>query len=763
MGRFYKTATPNKLDFAMQLPEELMTRVAGMEGKAGGLIQGTPGYLNSQLQGTTFEAWSPELNKRFEDYESQSNSIAGQLQGSTNYSQLRKALPQISQLRQNIHADMTRGGAFDMISKYKQYNAHIAQMQKDKVNPQDIADWATHFKENLQPYQWDETTRTGTSINLSSIPDRFDHDKYLRENLTPAVLAQAYQMDDIVSYVDENGVTRDILDLQSTGLPAKYFYTSTGEKKYNIPSIGKLANEMLMGNQGYTDRAGFDYGIRKENLIDPETGLPATQERYNELIAQKDADIFSRRFMGSMYNKKATIEGDPVGAANLTKPKKASIPAVVVKSPTNAVDKESFKRTKMEELVQGLEGSGTPQNKGSIKDAQEVLQDMINSGAQQSDISKQKILIQNLQNDLATNQSIQNKANDFAINKMGVSQETINDAIAQEHLLADDAYDPYGSNPFWEIKNMEDPLNPTMNTSVPVLTARGEEMKKHLEDYRKYQDDWYEINENNVVEERYIAINPESDNGSVFLPVLSQAVINDSQLINPRTGKAHTLQIDGSSWIDENFTNIGQLISRVGGETGGLLDIAVDNGISYKPNSDGSATVRVRLDVPALNAANIEVQENPEGNILTFKVQNSSINSTASSIYADDKGPAAGIMAMTHPLYSQIDGFTSKGILAFGKTNYTGPDIFHTLSGDGAYSNAVYQITPGSNPNSFAITLRKPDGELIGVGDANKSYWEYDSQAGANQAIIRINDWLLENNGGTTNSGFTPVKKKVTP
>ena len=127
MGRFYKTADPQFLDFMYELPQEAMMKAIGNVDSQIAKQEATNEGLRGLLKLDAIDFDRPEADKILENYEGQIDSLSAEIQ--KNPLEFRKKSAKIGALQKAIHTDFTRGDAARIQG---QYNTRLSNYQAMK-------------------------------------------------------------------------------------------------------------------------------------------------------------------------------------------------------------------------------------------------------------------------------------------------------------------------------------------------------------------------------------------------------------------------------------------------------------------------------------------------------------------------------------------------------------------------------------------------------------------------------------------------------
>lgn len=348
MGRFYKTADPQFLDFMYELPQEAMMKAIGnvdsQIAKQETQNEGLRGLL--KLDAIDFDR--PEADKILENYESQIDELSAEIQ--KNPLEFRKKSSKINALQKNIHTDFTRGDAARIQSQYNTRLSNYQAMKEAlKKNPE-LYNYADIEKlQGLLDQQYGESggfRKTNFQTDrLREFVDIKDFDKF----------GKAYESDIIErlgAFKGKDG----------------YLYTSKDKKEFVDPAlIQKHITDLLMSDQKLNDY--YDQQVQLGNI---------GEEEYGNLIAQT-ANRIGEKYGFSKRSKGLTsIKGDPKDAAIagareqyfLNNPIANTTPGIIQDKP-------------LLQKYQKVDGNGNLIDNNSLAGIDSALSD-INSGKQKS-------------------------------------------------------------------------------------------------------------------------------------------------------------------------------------------------------------------------------------------------------------------------------------------------------------------------------------------------------------------------------------------
>lgn len=213
MGRFYQTATPNKIDFMYKLPENQMMQALGaVEGRA----EKQEAAIYDLYGKLDFNAHSKDAARKKEilqEYETQIDDLARKFQDDPMAFNNTKNLTK--KLAQDLHKDWTRGevasiqGNFNTKQEFtKRYKEAVT---KGDVNAADYEKALAYFESNFQGTNYDKDAGVGANYNVEE-------------------LAKYVNMEDLAEKRGA-GYISDFVKNTNAWTDGKYIYKSEGSKE----------------------------------------------------------------------------------------------------------------------------------------------------------------------------------------------------------------------------------------------------------------------------------------------------------------------------------------------------------------------------------------------------------------------------------------------------------------------------------------------------------------------------------------------------
>lgn len=174
MGRFYKTATPNKIDFMYQIPENVMMQAIATKDQQLAQEEASIYDLYGKLNASALEVDKTRRDEILKGYESQIDELSRKfydnpLEYSNNRGITRK-------LAREIHEDWTRGEVSNIIGNYNARTEFIKKYQdeitKGNVNAADFNSALKYFDANFQGTNYDKEKNKGNIYGTEDLVKR---------------------------------------------------------------------------------------------------------------------------------------------------------------------------------------------------------------------------------------------------------------------------------------------------------------------------------------------------------------------------------------------------------------------------------------------------------------------------------------------------------------------------------------------------------------------------------------------------------------
>ena len=176
MGAFYKTASPETVDFMYQLPQEQL--IAAMKVNEQNIDTQYQQFavLNDQLlKLKSLAADQPEVKKYLDEMEEKVTSLTKTLQNDP--MAWKKQMPLVRDLGQQIHKDFTRGKAAHWQSQYDAFQAADTKekariglpIDKGGITPEQYELWKNATLGGFKGSKFDDAAGTGKSIGIENV------------------------------------------------------------------------------------------------------------------------------------------------------------------------------------------------------------------------------------------------------------------------------------------------------------------------------------------------------------------------------------------------------------------------------------------------------------------------------------------------------------------------------------------------------------------------------------------------------------------
>lgn len=190
MGRYFRTATPQNVDFMYKLPEEMMFKATQQASQDITQNQAATYSLYDKLHLNALAGDKQRAREILGGYEDQINGLAQQLQN--NPLEFRRKSGDIIALSRKLNKDFTNGEAAAIGNNY----ALVSEWEKRQIENKDIKDkesiilaknkWLKDYELN-GGVNWNPTTGTGVSVPLEELYNTVDvqakYDKYAKDKL----------------------------------------------------------------------------------------------------------------------------------------------------------------------------------------------------------------------------------------------------------------------------------------------------------------------------------------------------------------------------------------------------------------------------------------------------------------------------------------------------------------------------------------------------------------------------------------------------
>ena len=221
MGRFYKTATPNKIDFMHKLPEQAILQSIQATDQRLGQEEAAIYDLYGQLQANALSDDKTRRDEILKGYEGSVDELARQFQENPLAYSATKG--KTRKLAREIHEDWTRGeisaiqGNFNARTEFvKRYKEAIAA-GKEGYNAKDFEQAMQYFDSKFQGTNYDQELGKGASYTTEELS------KYIN-------------IEDIAETRGDGYISDAIKDLKAFEKDG-YIYTSVDSKEFVKPEV----------------------------------------------------------------------------------------------------------------------------------------------------------------------------------------------------------------------------------------------------------------------------------------------------------------------------------------------------------------------------------------------------------------------------------------------------------------------------------------------------------------------------------------------
>jgi len=190
MGRYFRTSTPQNIDFMYKLPEDLMMKATQQASNESTQQQSAIYSLYDKLKLQALSGDKQRAKEILGGYENQINDLASELQ--SNPLDFRRKTGSIINLSRSLTKDFTTGEAAGINNNY----ALMSEWEKRQLENKDIKDKESIYlakQKWLNDYarkgglKWDESTGTGQSVPTEELYNTVDvqakYDKYAKDKM----------------------------------------------------------------------------------------------------------------------------------------------------------------------------------------------------------------------------------------------------------------------------------------------------------------------------------------------------------------------------------------------------------------------------------------------------------------------------------------------------------------------------------------------------------------------------------------------------
>lgn len=282
MGRWYRTANPQFLDYMYELPKEAMMKAVETADAQIAKQDEANQALKGLLKLDAIDKDKPYANQLLTGYETEIEEIAKDIQKDP--LAYRRSNPRISDLKTRINTDFTRGEAFNIQSNYDTRKSNYEAMKEAfKKDPSKFNYGDVEKLQSILDTQYEGFQKGGYDVDrLREFVDIKEFDKYGDKY-------EAEVIEKLGAFKGQDG----------------YLYTSKDKTETVDPSlIKKHLVDILMSDQKLNDY--YRQQIQLGNI---------TEDQYYNLLAET-ADRIGDKYGYSKTSKGLTsIKGDPKDAA----------------------------------------------------------------------------------------------------------------------------------------------------------------------------------------------------------------------------------------------------------------------------------------------------------------------------------------------------------------------------------------------------------------------------------------------------------------
>ena len=294
MGRFYKTATPQKLDFMHKLPEGALLQAINATDQRLANEEAAIYDLYGQLEANALSKDKTRRDEILKEYEGQVDELAGKfMEDPLSYSNTKG---QTRKLARTIHEDWTRGevssiqGNFNTRTEFaKRYKEAIAA-GKEGYNAKDFETAMAYFDANFEGTKYDKELGAGNAY-------------------TPEELSKYINMEDLAEVRGE-GYIADAVKNLGAYRDGDYIYTSVNSKEGVDPNVIREGVKSAMMN----DQELKDYLLQQAKFgrygDDPAAAIDEMLNAAADRVAEKYG--YEKTEQG-----KTSMKGDPFALKRL--------------------------------------------------------------------------------------------------------------------------------------------------------------------------------------------------------------------------------------------------------------------------------------------------------------------------------------------------------------------------------------------------------------------------------------------------------------